>query len=304
VRDFFSQAKRNIDQLAAELFYEEENEEDDEDEDEEGAGDEAEPAGSEGQKRLTASGDASATPEKAKASALRLTSGSSADGTGAVTPALLSSASQKQLGSPRKTQLLQQLMSLSAHMDEGLSAVSKAKEAAARAAKEASAAPSRSGGGGGGGGGALSYDTRSHANKFNKLDIQALAAMAREDDVASPRKGAAVPGSKGAYPEVSDQTKRTVRRAHACTHARAGGWARECTRASALFDWCATLLCFCSAVCQRAHARPSHSSLVCLLFSFLFICFAATLLFSPCFSSPNLFVGLSCRTAPAPTSCG
>lgn len=221
VRDFFSQAKKNIDQLAAELFYEEENDEDDEDE-EEGGGDEAEPAGSEGQKRLTAGGDASATPEK-KTNAPRLTSGggggSGADGTGAVTPALLSSTSHKQLGSPRKTQLLQQLMTLSAHMDEGLSAVSKAKEAAARAAKEATAASSR-------GGGAGSYDTRSHANKFNKLDIQQLAAMARED--ASPRKGAASAsgsgsgsGAKGAYPEVSEQTKRTVRCELACVH---GGW--------------------------------------------------------------------------------
>ena len=181
VKSFLAEAKANLEELTAELFYEDEAEE----EEEEGERREQEAAGTgagEGQKMLMAS-----TPEKHRGAGSDSASSTSL-GPSRITPALLSSASEKQLGSPRKTQLLQQLLSLSAHMDEGLATLaSRSSDLAAKSKGPA-------------------FETKSHALKFNKNEIQTLAAMTRK---ASEKKlGSGTPA--GNYPDVSEQTKQTV----------------------------------------------------------------------------------------------
>lgn len=189
VKSFLAEAKANLEELTAELFYEDSADEMDEEEDTREQ--EAAAAGTgDGQKMLMAG-----TPEKQRNAG----QDSAASGPSRVTPALLSSASQKQLGSPRKTALLQQLLSLSAHMDEGLATL--ASRSTALAAKSAKGP---------------AFETKSHALKFNKNEIQTLAAMTRN---ASENKLGTSSTPAGNYPDVSEQTKQTVRqpqRARGC----------------------------------------------------------------------------------------
>lgn len=170
-KSFLAEAKANLDELAAELFYEDEQEEQEERREQEAAA--AGAGASEGQKMLMDAAGSSGSSSQSR-----------------VTPALLSSASQSQLGSPRKTQLLQQLMSLSAHMDEGLASLSS--RSTALTAKSTQKGPA--------------FDSKHHALKFNKNEIQTLAAMTRNATTTDNASAAA-----GKYPEVSEETKATVR---------------------------------------------------------------------------------------------
>lgn len=162
LRAFLKTAKENIEDLTAELFYEEDDDSDDDDD----------------------------HPESGAVDS------SKRDSSRSLVPSL-HSASSKQLGSPRKTALLQSLMSLSANMDSGLAQIQAAKDAAAKKAKSAGGA------GGGGGGWEREGKTAAVAPRFNKTDIAQLAAMAREEKApASASPSTSVALATGKYPST------------------------------------------------------------------------------------------------------
>ena len=121
-----------------ELFHEEDDEDD--------ADDDADGNVGEGDVKTTARG----SPVK------------SAPIPGLVTSTVLSNANAKQLGSPRKAALLQQLVQLSSQMDAGLAQIQAVKEADLKKSKQG-------------------QPSSSTAPRFNKNDIAQLAALARDD---------------------------------------------------------------------------------------------------------------------------
>lgn len=174
VKSFFRNAKDNIDELAAELFYDDEAA----DAEDDGEGEEGADAGG-------AAASVAATPDRK-----RITT---------------SVPGAEHLGSPRKTELLQQLMSLSKGMDEGLSTfTAAAREAATKAAKE----------------------NKQHAaanaakHRLTKNEMAQLAAMTREmlegtsSSATGPSGSSALVGSTprkspggGVDSKLSDDTK-------------------------------------------------------------------------------------------------
>lgn len=128
VKEFLKTAKQNIEEMTMELFYESEDEDGDEDEDENGDG-------------------TSTSRSRAPAITPSL-----------VTSASLRSANSKQLGSPRKSALLQQLLQLSNSMDTGLQQIQTIREMELKKSKQ----------------GTISTHT---APKFNKNDIAQLANL-------------------------------------------------------------------------------------------------------------------------------
>jgi hypothetical protein len=199
VKSFFKNAKQNIDELASELFYEDEDdEEEDQDEAEEAEANEDADGGS-----ATADGS---TPVRAKK---KPSSKPSAAATGHV----FGGADAENLGSPHKKQLLQQLLSLSKHMDEGLTTfTSAAREAATKAAKENKQH-------------AAAASTGKH--RLNQQEMAQLAAMTREllegnssSNGATTISAVSLPSSTprktgkdsadGAPPPLSEETKASL----------------------------------------------------------------------------------------------